>query len=589
MNFEKKYKKYKSKYLHVVKQNFQGGAGGTDDAGTNINLTENKKLDNTVDSEEEVLKDRYFYLDNALSASNDYDKLSISDLWILGFFSSIENNTLEATKNTLKDLLNSVAADNTRQKLWEIYKENKNQTSNNATEKLNNQIENEKNAWKGKKITLNQLQTFVFGDLNKDNYHSDLYNNNNNELLDIYNQTMSYYFEEKNKQIQLENDQNEPINIKVEKKYNKMIGGSITPLSTLLMKDTLEMSHLLPITRLRNPDGNLCPIFSMSIPPTRENDDDRLNCFRKLALLKLHHEVNNLVVLDKTILDREKDHWTFLGTLKNTSTTIFTDLKFQDMTPGTIDIYRNFHTIFIDLPRNNNTLCVHCLAGFGRTGSMLLFYILYNLYDTSIFSLTDHITIHNLKTLMVQYECRRKQIAELFNTTSIFLIDLLIRRLNLIRLTIAILSNQNQNILLYKLPNASNSNADLLQNDTVNFNITDYNSSGNHYFLSLTRGYLHLQDIGSINTTGSANASQIPINTNNGYASASQIISSTNNGSANASQVPNNTNNGYAYASQIISSTNNGSASLLSYINIYITRDIYNIIPTYIYNIISNN
>lgn len=68
------------------------------------------------------------------------------------------------------------------------------------------------------------------------------------------------------------------------------------------------------------------------------------------------------------------------STTNNDANVQFIDIFIEDMTPGTLLAWRDLTSYRFNTPRDKTI--IHCLAGFGRTGSILLFYSMY--YGSSI-------------------------------------------------------------------------------------------------------------------------------------------------------------------------------------------------------------
>lgn len=271
-----------------------------------------------------------------------------------------------------------------------------------------------------------------------------------------------------------------------QKNNNEIIGGSDLYQNKLLMEDCKESHIWLPLINITNEDKNPSSWFCMSVPPY-----NNIDCFRKLSLLALKNNITKLICLEQDILEIEEDSWYFLDKLKNNKPTSFSFVKMviPDYESGSFKIYDDF---FEEAVKNCNTrTCIHCLAGFGRTASMVLFYILIdkyymhmndelNSYNPSIYHEMDY-----YRYLMNKCVGNDNQNKEFFDTDNNNKANLLMRRLNSINLFLTI-KNNLENVCLYKLTNISTGfyNNNLTEHDIIAIQNVNINDLVPHYFIS---------------------------------------------------------------------------------------------------------
>jgi hypothetical protein len=233
------------------------------------------------------------------------------------------------------------------------------------------------------------------------------------------------------------------------------------------MEDLLINNYFLPIINVKDMNNTVSNLFCMSIPP-----NNKIECFRKLSLLALGLNIKKLICLDESIVDIEKKCWEFFNYLEDipTNTNDFNDFLIKDMTPGILTIYYKFINQIQEIYLNNNTTCVHCLAGFGRTGSMVLLYLLTIYFINNQYDVSIHHNLNYYINILFNHVGNRNMISEFFNNRDIFYTYLLIKRLNLINLTIALSYNEN-NVILYSLHPNNINNLDLTEYELI---ILDY-------------------------------------------------------------------------------------------------------------------
>jgi hypothetical protein len=133
-----------------------------------------------------------------------------------------------------------------------------------------------------------------------------------------------------------------------------------------------------------------------------------------------------------------------------------------------LDFYDNIINNF------NIGSCIHCLAGFGRTGTFALMYLLvlsYRNRDT-IYNPRDYYRIDFYRNMLYNNIGNAKQIEEVFKVRSIFLCKLIQERINLITLSIALVNHLTE-VSLIILGNNSyfNVNFDNRQTIYINYNL----------------------------------------------------------------------------------------------------------------------
>jgi hypothetical protein len=234
---------------------------------------------------------------------------------------------------------------------------------------------------------------------------------------------------------------------------------------------------------------------------------NNIQVFQKLAKLALELDVKNLVIIEPRRLELERECWRFLELLDESRPKkeyiFFTDSIIEDIDAGNLTCYTNFYGFM----RNNfnKSTCIHCLAGCGRTGAFVLFYILYlksigqgkplNLdvpldaddpLDSARWSPNKSLSHETLTKYLDGYGCHEDLIEELLDTgtrqltrrNKILDCNLLIRRLNLIYLSAALLEKCTE-VRLYILSNDEILNDDLKNNDLIEI---IYEETGNFSF-----------------------------------------------------------------------------------------------------------
>ena len=275
-------------------------------------------------------------------------------------------------------------------------------------------------------------------------------------------------------------ENNSPENNSLEDDSRKMIGGAYHP-NTVLMADNLLNALWTPLTccKLYNPGtGNYddSRIFCMSLPPDANNLAAKIRCLQKLILAGFGHDIKRLICLTDEIVDQENNMWMFLSTLDSNNYEFSREL-IPDGTAGTV---QNFIRVLGYLLGDNLRTVIHCLAGRGRTGSVVLLVLLYN-------EVLHNRYFANLPCAKANYELGIQvgtglvdQQNELFPVQHVNpFVDaaresVMIQRLNLINLAIASVSNLNS-VCLYYLPNRAGmgSNRDLGRHLIWNINPGD--------------------------------------------------------------------------------------------------------------------
>ena len=236
---------------------------------------------------------------------------------------------------------------------------------------------------------------------------------------------------------------------------NNMVGGAFLDRNMLMMGDLprdQNSTHFLHVSNIRIHSLQWSNWFCMSIPP-----NDRLGCFRKLSLLALHYDIKNIICLhvhdsnrNRDIADLEIASCRILNYLQPGNDQLtFIELEIPDMTAGNIHIYNQFFDLVQD--NININTCIHCLAGFGRTGSMVLMYLLMISQSNGYYDLSVYHDINYYRTLVFRSVDHQGQVNELFANDCEFTANLLIGRLNLINLILATRITAQGSVCLYPL------------------------------------------------------------------------------------------------------------------------------------------
>ena len=192
---------------------------------------------------------------------------------------------------------------------------------------------------------------------------------------------------------------------KIYKKYRQR-GGTILPAGTPLMLENYTMYDAqLLVQYNKYPNINM---WGMQIP----NNNDRLLLLQQYAHIMYTLEIKTVIDVhscgtglhprpgvgweqcnETGDIDCERETWEFLKKLNinniNDPTIQFYNdrdgIGIADMTCGTITAWFNLIDLPVDLNfTNTDKFVIHCQAGFGRTGSIMLLYVLKYMLNSSL-------------------------------------------------------------------------------------------------------------------------------------------------------------------------------------------------------------
>ena len=230
--------------------------------------------------------------------------------------------------------------------------------------------------------------------------------------------------------------------------------------------------------------GNATNMFGMAIP----RNNNRMQLLQQFGHLMYNREIKIIIDLhscgtrlhprmgmpfgfeqcnETGDINCERETWEFLKKL-HPANIVDNDIMFyndeqhigiQDMTSGTILAWQSLIRINVDImPPNAKKFAIHCQAGYGRTGSVMLLYILKSILIVAhlqrpFFALADSAALYNFLVMQLYNAGANDfQVREVFDIRNDVHAGRLISRINYIILSIAYINNLfGVNFYLYNL------------------------------------------------------------------------------------------------------------------------------------------
>ena len=185
----------------------------------------------------------------------------------------------------------------------------------------------------------------------------------------------------------------------------------------------------------------------------------QIGCLQKLAYWGLTRDIKRLLTFEIRLSREERTGWNYISTLDTNNFQFHKEL-IDDMHSGRVNNFVRILNFLTDPFSMALDTVFHCIGGWGRTGSIVLFLALYQhtlhgRYDPGLPYAKTFFTNMLIDTTNIPLQTQ-----EVFRMNDLLHARLLIQRINIINIVIAY-KFDNANICLYKLPNAVQNNNDL--------------------------------------------------------------------------------------------------------------------------------